>query len=435
MNLIPADLDLVRVGVPLPFSIRTQEGILMAPKGYVIDLPEDLDELRALKNKLFVDVRESELYNKAHQGRLHRMLVQNKALGQIAQTHLEPLDPDLAYNKSSSAFTPTQPTSLSAVFALGESTTPSVVFKSDWHSLQEHAHSVLRNVHAAAFLQRLEQLRANLEHLIEQNPDGTLFALFQMASAETRLYSATHAMLVSAMCVLAAQQVLKWPATEVRAMFNAALTMNIGMSELHDRLTLQIDPPTHEQRQVVETHAKRSHDMLLGQKVTDPLWLEAVLYHREQVAGPLATRSSGQRLARLIQRADLFAARISPRASRPPEPPGVAMQACFFDEQRNNDEAGAALIKAVGIYSPGTYVKLASGEVAVVVRRGLNTTMPRVAVLINRQGMPTVEPLLRDTSMADYRISGSLPFREVKVKHDLERLLPLTRAGTQDKPW
>jgi hypothetical protein len=111
------------------------------------------------------------------------------------------------------------------------------------------------------------------------------------------------------------------------------------------------------------------------------------------------------------------------------------MQSCYFDENKQIDEAGAALIKAVGIYSPGTYVKLTSNEMAVVIKRGLNTTMPKVAVLINRHGLPTGEPILRDTSQAEYRITTSVPFREVKVTHTLSRLMTLTRQVATDRPW
>lgn len=111
------------------------------------------------------------------------------------------------------------------------------------------------------------------------------------------------------------------------------------------------------------------------------------------------------------------------------------MQACYFDENRAVDEAGAAIIKAVGIYSPGTFVRLQSNEIAAVIKRGLNTTMPKVAVLINRQGMATGEPIVRDTSLAEFRIVASVPYREVKVNHNLERLLALTRQVTADRPW
>ena len=107
----------------------------------------------------------------------------------------------------------------------------------------------------------------------------------------------------------------------------------------------------------------------------------------------------------------------------------------IFDENRQVDEAGAALIKAVGIYQPGTFVRLATDEIAVVIKRGLNTSTPRVAVLGSRSGMPTMEPIIRETSTRDYRIVASVPHREVKVQINLERLLPLTAAPASDRPW
>ncbi len=111
------------------------------------------------------------------------------------------------------------------------------------------------------------------------------------------------------------------------------------------------------------------------------------------------------------------------------------MQACYFDEERKIDEAGAALIKAVGIYSPGSFVKLASNEIAIVIRRGANTTTPRVAILVNRSGMPTGELIVRDTGLRDYRITASVPHRDVKVKITLDRLLALTGTTASDRHW
>ena len=140
-------------------------------------------------------------------------------------------------------------------------------------------------------------------------------------------------------------------------------------------------------------------------------------------------------MARLIQRADMFAARLAPRASRTPQPPAAAMQACLFDEAQQMDEAGAALIKTVGIYSPGSFVRLATNEIAAVIQRGVNTTMPKVAVLVNREGMPTGEMIVRDTSQREYKITASVPHRNVKVHINLDRLLPLTKSAASDIAW
>jgi hypothetical protein len=54
-------------------------------------------------------------------------------------------------------------------------------------------------------------------------------------------------------------------------------------------------------------------------------------------------------------------------------------------------------------------------------------------VLVNRNGMPTGEPLLRDTSQKSYRIVASIPHREVKVKIQLERMLALTTGPVSDR--
>jgi len=155
-----------------------------------------------------------------------------------------------------------------------------------------------------------------------------------------------------------------------------------------------------------------------------------VLDHHAKAPGPLAARTLGQRMARLIQRADIFAAAISPRASRAAASTGSAMKAAYFDENSQVDEAGAALVKAVGIYPPGSFVRLTSGEVAVVVRRSSNTSAPSVAVVLNRSGLPNAELSLRDTSRAEWRewrVTSGVPAKEVKVNVSLARLLPLTR--------
>jgi ribosomal protein S16 len=169
--------------------------------------------------------------------------------------------------------------------------------------------------------------------------------------------------------------------------------------------------------------------------IRDPCWLEAVRSHHDKTPGPLAGRTEGQRMAHLIQRADIFAARLAPRAFRLADSPASAMHACYFDENRQIDEAGAALIKAVGIYSPGSFVRLTTDEVAVVIKRGANTSTPRVAILINRSGMPNGELTVRDTSKREYRIVAGVPHRDVKVQINLERLLALTKAADSGRPW
>jgi hypothetical protein len=160
--------------------------------------------------------------------------------------------------------------------------------------------------------------------------------------------------------------------------------------------------------------------------VSDEVWLQGVRGHHLRSPGRLADKTAGDQVARLIQRADIFGARIAPRANRHPMSVTSAMQASYYDETKSVDEAGAALIKSLGIYPPGAWVKLASGETAVVVRRGTSAATPKVAVLVNKDGMPTGEPIPRDTAHPNWEISAPVAHREVRVRLPLERLLDIS---------
>ena len=409
MHLVPVSVESIRINQPLPFPLMDKNGVLLAKRSFVIDSKEYLADIAQRGGGLFIDVADSEAHHRAYVERLHNLVRTGKSLGEIADAKITG---ELLGNRNAQDDE-----------------------HADWLDLQIQANALLRDNQPAVFMEKLERVHSQLSRHSRRNPDGTLFALIHLSATEVRMYSATHAMLVSVMCSLAAREVLKWPAGQEASLCKAALTMNLSMTGLQDQLTKQVEVPSPVQRQAIDGHAAKSAEMLKEMGVTDGLWLEAVRDHHTQTPGTLQTRPPAQQLARLIQRADMFAARLAPRASRVPISPAAAMQACYFDENRQVDETGAALIKAVGIYQPGSFVRLATDEVAVVIKRGLNTSTPRVAVLINRSGMPTMEPTIRETSTRDFRIVASVPHREVKVQINLERLMPLTAMPSSDRLW
>ena len=425
MNLVPVSFDSIRIGQPLPFPLVDEDGVLLARKSFVVESRAHLEDIVGRGRGLFIDVSDSGALHRAYVDQLQTLVRSEKSLGEIADTKLS-----------------------------AEALRKRVVDdeRIDWLDLQVQTNYLLRDSNPETFQSRLVRIDDILSEQTQSNPDGTLFALIHLSATETQLYSATHAMLVSAMCSLASREVLGWSESIDAIVRRVALTMNVCMTDLQDKLALQVEPPTPEQRAAIDNHPKGSGDLLRTLGVGDPLWLEAVRYHHK-LPGPLLDKTPAQRMARLVQRADMldktpaqrmarlvqradmFAARLAPRASRVPISPAAAMQACYFDENRQVDEAGAALIKAVGIYQPGSFVRLATDEVGVVVRRGQNTSTPRVAVVVNRSGMPTGEPIVRDTSAREHRIVASVPHREVKVKINLERMLPLTATTATDRPW
>ena len=403
MNLVPLDFDTIRVGRPLPFTLRARDGTLLAEKGFVVFSREYLRALAGPGVGLYIDVDESES--------TPRSAPQTRA---ALAADVFPLESGVGKSL---------PQAAPVVFGGGGGTGAP-----DWVNLQVQANALLLETSATQFALRLDRVQAQLHRHSNLNPDGTLFALIHLSASELRMYSATHAMLVSVMCGLAAREVLNWTPTLEATVCKAALTMNISMTALQDALASQVDLPTQAQRDQIGGHVASSVAQLEQLGVTDADWLAAVRDHHAREPGNWGNLNQAQRMARLIQRADMFAARLSPRAGRVPTSPAAAMQAVYFDERRQIDEAGAALVKAVGIYQPGSFVRLASQEIAVVIRRGGTNTTPLVAVLINGKGAPTSDHVVRDTIAREFRIVASVAHRDVKVKMTLDRLLGFTSA-------
>ncbi|WP_119964287.1 HD-GYP domain-containing protein [Simplicispira lacusdiani] len=399
MNLVPLSLDSIHFGHPLPFVLRNADGSLLAQKGFVIRNREELKGLLSRGVSLYVDTDESGESHRAYLAELQRMLMSEKPLGQISSIKI-------------SAGTQTE--------RERDDKAPA-----DWPALQNRATQLLRSPQPADFGSRFQALHDELARMSTQTPDATVLALIFLSAQETRMYSATHAMLVSCVCMVTAREVLRWPEARVQQLGRAALSMNVAMTELQDQLAQQMQPLSATQIAAVESHAARSETLLRHLGVADPVWLEAVRCHHHRMPGKLDQKTPAQQIARLIQRADVFAARLAPRAARWPMPVTAAMQASYYDEEQQVDEAGAALVKALGIYPPGAFVRLASQEVAIVLRRGTTAATPRVAVVTNRAGMPTGEMIPRDTAQPAWKITGPVAHKDVRIQLQVARLVAM----------
>lgn len=399
MNLVELNLSTIPYGQPIPFALRGVGGGLLANKGFVIRSADDLRALLARGQALYVDTDESGESYRAFLSQIQSLLLSNKPLNQIASMTLQ--------------------TTTAPAAATQDNSPPA------WREWQLGLTQLLRTPSVADFAQRFEDLFSALNAYLLKNPDGALLALMQMSAEETRYYSATHAMLSSVICMTVARETLRWPENRVLPLGRAALSMNVGMAQLQDELAQQSTPLTPQQAQQVDQHSDASVSILRAMGITDPLWLDAVRTHHHRAPGKLSEKTLAQQMARLIQRSDIFGARIAPRINREPMSVTSAMQASYYDETKSMDEAGAALVKALGIYPPGAWVKLASAEIGVVVRRGASAATPRVAVLLNKSGMPTGEPIPRDTAQAAWKIVSPVAHKEVRVRLPLEKLLAL----------
>jgi HD-GYP domain-containing protein (c-di-GMP phosphodiesterase class II) len=281
---------------------------------------------------------------------------------------------------------------------------------------------------------RFAQLAGALQQLTCCRFDSTVYTLVQHASSRLERYSAHHALLVASVAAETAR-LMEWKTQEIDSLFSACLSMNIAMTREQDMLLMQTGPLTPLQRELVREHAVRGALVLKAAGVKDLVWLDAVArHHLVEPPVPLVARTPGQRLAALIRRVDIFGAKLSSRASRAPMSPIQAAREACLGQDGAPDEIGGVLLRAIGLYPPGSFVQLESGELGVVIARGSRANLPIVAALVGRSGLPLAEPAVRDTLDKRYAVNGAVLPSAVKVRPPHKRLLEMIRLRRPYRP-
>jgi len=288
-------------------------------------------------------------------------------------------------------------------------------------------HKTLSEITPETFKAALDEAAKPVESLIDRDPDLAILQVMRQEGNEYMQYGLNHAIHTAIVCRLVAKR-LEWSDDESNRAFKAALTMNISMFELQGILANVPGRPNDEQMKQIRSHPLRSRQMLEQAGVTDRDWLLGVEQHHETSDGLGYPHGIGQptELATLLNRADIYAAKLSPRASREPLPADRAGRELFMRDPGN--PMTAALVKEFGVYPPGCYVSLASGETGVVIKRGPTVMAPVVAVLMNKHGSPVHEQIRRDTSNPAYAVAGAVPPKQMKVRMAPESLAMLAAA-------
>ena len=121
------------------------------------------------------------------------------------------------------------------------------------------------------------------------------------------------------------------------------------------------------------------------------------------------------------RRADVYTSKLSSRSHREALSADQAGRQMFMQDPGH--PMTAALVKEFGIYPPGCYVRLASGETGVVVQRGPTVTTPIVACLTNPRGAALPAPVRMDTSITRHQVQCVIGESSVNHKLTLDKLI------------
>ncbi|HMO47082.1 MAG TPA: phosphohydrolase [Rubrivivax sp.] len=400
MKLIAFSAEHLRLDSPLPFGLRDASGRLLLLAGASIASGERLQHLRA--QPLYADEDESNEWRRRLGATVGAMLRRNAPLGSIAEARPQDAARDAA--GSGDAGVPDQ-----------------------CESLADMLHIALRDARPhAEFVARIRLVHERASRLAQRQADAALYHLIHAAGHSVYKYSSRHALLVMLVCDQAAR-VLGWSGELLRSLGGAALSMNVAMAALQDQLAQSEVPPSEAMREQIRTHAAQGAQLLRGAGLDDTLWCETVRLHHDRGDGqmPLPELPPERQLARLLRRADIFTAKISRRRARAPMSPVQAAREACLGSDGVPDEVGGALLRATGLYPPGSFVELVNGERGIVVARGRRANLPWVASLVAPSGMALGEPALRDTVEARFAVRAALASAQVKVRPDHRRILAL----------
>lgn len=275
----------------------------------------------------------------------------------------------------------------------------------------------------ADFLGEVHDIGELVRRACQANADVALASIL-LCQADS--YSARHPVNVAIASQLVGSSLGLDPG-ELAATVAAALTMNIGMFTLQQELHALGGPLSDAQRVAVHNHCSRGVAQLRDCGVTSAAWLNAVRDHHERSDGsgyPAGKRGDETgRPARLLAMADVYCARVSGRDYRPPLQPTLALRWLFLNEGAVLDERLAKVfIKTLGIYPPGTGVRLRNGSIAVVVQRGPASHLPRVASLTTSDGLRAGAPIRRRVDVEAHMVGEVVDLAALDLTVDMEAL-------------
>lgn len=369
--------DMILVGKQLPVDVYHRSGMLLVKQGHYVLTAEQKEKLLqhgALENSAKAALVEKELRERRERQEQERRQAENQVINPLIE-------------------------------------------------LDQLAHKVgsllNRYFQAPHFSHDVHVVVSKLMHLADKQPDGLIAACLLVPFSD---YGSMHSLHTAAMLAILGRR-LNLPPKEMQVLLSAALTMNLAATKLHSDLTKQDAPLDPSQKADMYAHPLLSSAILRDLGVDDERWHLLVQQHHEEWNGsgyPYGLKKEEiDPGAHLIRLTDVLTSLLVTQAHRAGRLPSIALGRMFKGEFSEFDPRFIALlIKEVGIYPPGSFVRLANREIAVVTHRpgDGNTKHPKVCSLRSANGEMYGEPLPRNTRMSEYTILEPISLKEAGVR-------------------
>ena len=289
--------------------------------------------------------------------------------------------------------------------------------------IEEMLSEVFMNPEHPAARSKILTATNRLKMICEKSPDA---AIAKIILDDNNNYTVRHSVHTAILSCLTGLH-LKWSDEDIRNLISAALTMNISMGFLQDILVDQQEPLTTEQQQAINVHPRESAELLREMGVQNVQWVEFVDKHHECIDGcgyPEGLKEDDIPLgALIISLSDIYCAKVSGRSYRQPIFTNIAARDIYLvKDQHSRGTLIEVFVKILGLYPPGCFVRLASNELGLVVKRGSRVDTPVVQVLSVQDKEISFSNLKRRTDQKKFEVTAILPADSFKLTLDFDEV-------------
>ncbi|HEY0844528.1 MAG TPA: HD domain-containing phosphohydrolase [Noviherbaspirillum sp.] len=365
----------VKLGEPLPFSVYDTEGRLLLRKGIVITMQEQVERIIERKAVMGTD----------YAGAVDRPPVPPRPASAPQRAPGEAMP---VFDQMGSLILNLKHTLATAIKAPEQIDLPG----------------------------RIRQFAARLQVLCKDDLDASLAAPHL---DYVNPYIVVHQVMGAVLAEVIARRTGMSPEARLPIVC-AALTRGFGMLPLQAELDQCNGSLPEPLKRAVHDHPAIGAEMLRRAGIGDEAWLSAVADYHERLDGSgyprkLQAEDIGTG-GRILAIADTYSAMTKPRPYRNKEHSAQnALRDIFLKRDVSLDgEMIQAMIKEIGLFPPGSIVKLKNGEVAVIKHCTHKPVDAIVYTVYDQRGMPLLEPVRREASHPNHEIMGMVPFAECR---------------------
>lgn len=246
-----------------------------------------------------------------------------------------------------------------------------------------------------------------ISNSVLRNP-GALISLARLKTADD--YTFMHSVAVCALMIALARQ-LGLDEQQTREAGMAGLLHDLGKAMIPLEVLNKPGKLTDAEFDLVKTHPEEGYKLLLGGNGISDMTKDVCLHHHEKVDGSGYPKGlNGQTMslfAKMGAVCDVYDAVTSNRPYKAGWDPAESIKRMAEWKGHFDPTVFQAFVKSLGIYPIGSFVRLESGKLGVVVEQGEQSLLkPKVKVFFSTKSQAYIRPETIDLARSPEKIAG-----------------------------